>query len=113
TIVATGSEVEIAVKARDMLEERGIPTRVVSVPCFELFEEQPEEYRKAILGNAPVRVAIEAGIRQGWDSFIGTDGIFIGMKGFGASAPAPELYKHFGITAEAVVSAVEGRLAAK
>jgi len=113
TLFATGSEVEIAVKARQMLEDRGIPARIVSVPCFELFELQQADYRQAILGDAPVRVAIEAGIRQGWDSFIGTDGIFIGMTGFGASAPAPELYKHFGITAEAVVSAVEGRLAAK
>jgi len=111
TIFASGSEVEIAVKAREALEARGIPTRVVSVPCFELFELQTPEYRKAIIGDAPVRVAIEAGIRMGWDSFIGNDGIFVGMTGFGASAPAPDLYKHFGITAEAVVSAVEQRLA--
>lgn len=112
TLFASGSEVEIAVKARQMLEKRGIPARVVSVPCFELFEMQPAEYRDAILGDAPVRVAVEAGIRQGWDRFIGTDGIFVGMTGFGASAPAPDLYKHFGITADAVVSAVEGCLAA-
>ncbi|MFC6488572.1 transketolase [Nitratireductor sp. GCM10026969] len=110
TIFASGSEVEIAVQAKAMLEERGHPTRVVSVPCFELFEGQPEDYREAILGEAPIRVAIEAGVRQAWDSFIGTDGIFIGMSGFGASAPAPELYKHFDITAEAAVRAVEARL---
>ena len=112
TIFASGSEVEIAVKARSILEERGIPTRVVSVPCFELFEQQPQDYQNAILGKAPVRIAIEAGIRQGWDRFIGTDGIFIGMHGFGASGPAPELYKHFGITAEAAVTAAEARLRA-
>lgn len=112
TIFASGSEVEIAVKARAMLEERGHPTRVVSVPCFELFDQQDRDYQEAILGNAPVRIAIEAGIRQGWDRFIGTDGLFIGMSGFGASAPATELYKHFGITAEAAVEAVEERLRA-
>jgi transketolase len=109
-IFASGSEVEIAVKARGMLEERGIPTRVISVPCFELFERQELDYQEAILGNAPVRIAIEAGVRQGWDRFIGNDGIFIGMSGFGASGPAPELYKHFGITAEAAVEAAEARL---
>jgi transketolase len=109
-IFASGSEVEIAVKARGMLEERGIPTRVISVPCFELFERQDQDYQEAILGNAPVRIAIEAGVRQGWDRFIGNDGIFIGMHGFGASGPAPELYKHFGITAEAAVEAAEARL---
>lgn len=112
TIFASGSEVEIAVKARAMLEERGHPTRVVSVPCFELFDQQDRDYQETILGNAPVRIAIEAGIRQGWDRFIGTDGLFIGMSGFGASAPATELYKHFGITAEAAVEAVEERLRA-
>jgi len=110
TIFASGSEVEIAMQARAMLEERGYPTRVVSVPCFELFELQPNDYQQAILGNAPVRIAIEAGVRQGWDRFIGVDGIFIGMHGFGASGPAPELYKHFGITAEAAVEAAEARL---
>ncbi|WP_309082678.1 transketolase [Chelativorans sp.] len=112
TIFASGSEVEIAVHARTMLEERGRPTRVVSVPCFELFERQPQDYQEAILGRAPVRIAIEAGVRQGWDRFIGTDGIFIGMHGFGASGQAPALYKHFGITAEAAVEAAEARLRA-
>ncbi len=110
TIFASGSEVEIAVAAKKQLDERGHPTRVVSVPCFELFEAQPEDYREAILGETPVRIAIEAGIRQGWDRFIGPDGVFIGMTGFGASAPAPDLYKHFGITAEAAVQAAEARL---
>ncbi|UUP17495.1 Transketolase 1 [Nitratireductor thuwali] len=110
TIFASGSEVEIAVEAKRQLDERGHPARVVSVPCFELFEEQSEDYREAILGQTPVRIAIEAGIRQGWDRFIGSDGVFIGMTGFGASGPAPDLYKHFGITAEAVVQAAEARL---
>ena len=86
TIFASGSEVEIALAARTLLEGDGHPTRVVSVPCFELFEQQSADYRTAMIGTAPVRVAIEAGIRQGWDHFIGTDGIFVGMTGFGASA---------------------------
>ncbi|WP_274423415.1 transketolase [Chelativorans sp. YIM 93263] len=110
TIFASGSEVEIAVRAKTLLEQRGHATRVVSVPCFELFERQPKDYQDAIIGAAPVRIAIEAAIRQGWDRFIGMDGVFIGMTGFGASAPAPDLYKHFGITAEAAVEAAEARL---
>ncbi|MDH4987741.1 transketolase [Aminobacter anthyllidis] len=112
TIFATGSEVEIALDARKLLQAAGHPTRVVSVPAFELFEQQSPEYRKAMIGNAKVKVAIEAGIRMGWDSFIGTDGIFIGMHGFGASAPIEELYKHFGITAEAAAQAATARLQA-
>ncbi|MBX3286876.1 MAG: transketolase, partial [Actinobacteria bacterium] len=111
TIFATGSEVEIAIAARAALEKKGHPTRVVSVPCFELFEKQDAAYRAAILGKGGVKVAIEAGIRQGWDAFIGADGIFVGMHGFGASAPAEQLYQHFGITADATVKAVEARLA--
>ncbi|MGF7006688.1 transketolase [Aminobacter sp. BE322] len=112
TIFATGSEVEIALEARKQLQAAGHPTRVVSVPAFELFEKQSAEYRKAMIGNAKVKVAIEAGIRMGWDSFIGTDGIFIGMHGFGASAPIEDLYKHFGITAEAAAEAAKARLQA-
>ncbi len=111
TLFATGSEVEIAMDAKALLDAAGLPARVVSVPCFELFEQQSEDYRKAVTGNAPVKIAIEAGIRQGWDAIIGSDGVFIGMTGFGASAPAPELYKHFGITAEAAASAAQKRLA--
>ena len=113
TIFATGSEVEIALAARTALQAHGHPTRVVSVPAFELFEEQSASYKDAIIGDTPVRVAIEAGLRLGWDRFIGTDGIFIGMTGFGASAPIEKLYPHFGITAEATVKAVEARLHAK
>ncbi|WP_378947710.1 transketolase [Mesorhizobium sp. ANAO-SY3R2] len=112
TIFATGSEVEIALNARKLLQAAGHPTRVVSVPAFELFDKQSAEYRKALIGNAKVKVAIEAGIRMGWDSFIGTDGIFIGMHGFGASAPIEDLYKHFGITAEAAADAAKARLQA-
>ena len=111
TIFASGSEVEIALAARAALEKKGHPSRVISVPCFELFAKQDANYRAAILGTSPVKVAIEAGIRQGWDTFIGADGIFIGMEGFGASAPAEQLYKHYGITADATVAAVEARLA--
>lgn len=110
TIFATGSEVEIALAARDQLEANGHPTRVVSVPCFELFEEQSDDYKAKVLGDAPVKVAVEAAIRMGWDRFIGLDGIFIGMTGFGASGPIEELYKHFGITADAIVAAAEGKL---
>ena len=112
TIFATGSEVEIALKARDLLEAKGIGTRVVSVPCFELFEAQDAAYRADILGAGTVKVAIEAGIRQGWDALIGSDGIFVGMNGFGASAPIEKLYAHFGITAEDTAAAVEKRLSA-
>jgi transketolase len=110
TIFASGSEVEIAVAARATLEGKGISTRVVSVPCTELFFEQPDSYRKTVLGNSPVKIAVEAAVREGWDAFIGPEGTFIGMKGFGASGPYKELYKHFGITAEAVVAAAEAKL---
>lgn len=110
TLFATGSEVEIAVAARDLLEKAGHPARVVSVPCFELFAEQDEGYRAAIIGDAPVKVAVEAGVRQGWDALIGNDGIFVGMSGFGASGPYEALYAHFGITPEAAFKAAETRL---
>jgi transketolase len=102
SIFATGSEVEIAVEARKLLAARGISARVVSVPCFELLFAAPEATRRAIIGDAPVKIAMEAAIRQGWDAIIGSDGLFIGMSTFGASAPYKELYGHFGITAEAV-----------
>ncbi len=110
TIFASGSEVEIALEARRRIEASGQTVRVVSVPCFELFEEQSEEYKRAIIGSSRVKIAIEAGVRQGWDRFIGNDGIFIGMSGFGASGPYKELYEHFGITADAAVAAVEAEL---
>ncbi|MEQ9572338.1 MAG: transketolase C-terminal domain-containing protein, partial [Nitratireductor sp.] len=113
TLFATGSEVEIALAARRLLEAKGHPARVVSVPSMERFAMQSAEYHAAIVGSAAVKVAIEAGVRQSWDRLIGSDGIFIGMDGFGASAPYEQLYSHFGITAEAVVEAVEARLAGR
>jgi transketolase len=105
SIFATGSEVAIAVEAAQLLNRQGKPTRVVSVPCFELFLSLPPEKRHPILGGAEVNVAVEAGIRQGWDEIIGANGVFVGMSGFGASAPYKDLYGHFGITPEAVAAA--------
>jgi len=112
TLFGTGTELALALEARDRLQADGIPTRVVSVPCWALFEAQSPTYRKAVIGAAPVRVAVEAGLRMGWDRFIGEHGGFVGMTGFGASAPASRLYKEFGITTEAVVEAVKTRLLA-
>jgi transketolase len=113
SLFASGSEVEIAVTAQKQLAERGIPARVVSVPSLELLLAQPAERQQAIIGKAPVKVAIEAAVRWGWDAVIGQDGIFIGMHGFGESGPAKDLFKHFGITAEATVSAVLKRVDAR
>jgi transketolase len=111
TIFASGSEVEIAVKAKSLLADKGVAARVVSVPSFELFEAQSVEYKASVLGSAKVKVGVEAAIRQGWDRFIGSDGVFIGMKGFGASGPYKELYAYFGITPEAIADAVVAKLA--
>jgi transketolase len=113
SIFASGSEVEIALDARAILEKKGRKARVVSVPSFELFFQQDAAYRRKTIGDAPVRVAVEAAIRQGWDEFIGTDGKFVGMTGFGASGKIEDLYPHFGITAEAVAEAAGKALAAK
>ncbi len=110
SLFASGSEVEIAVAAQKQLAERGIASRVVSVPSLELLLAQPAARREAIIGDAPVKVAIEAAVRWGWDAVIGEDGEFIGMHSFGASAPAKDLFKHFGITAEAAVNAALRRL---
>ena len=110
SLFASGSEVEIAVAAQKQLAERGVASRVVSVPSLELLLAQPADRRKAIIGNAPVKIAIEAAVRWGWDAVIGPDGEFVGMHGFGASAPAKDLFKHFGITAEAAVNAALKRL---
>jgi len=104
TLLATGSEVEVALAAADLLAERRIAAAVVSMPCWEAFERQTPAYRRQVLGTAP-RVAVEAAARLGWDRWIGERGAFVGMAGFGASAPAADLYKHFGITAEAVAAA--------
>ncbi|HEY1415924.1 MAG TPA: transketolase [Caulobacteraceae bacterium] len=108
SIFSAGTEVAIALAARERLQAEGVPTRVVSCPCWELFGRQDEAYQAAVIGTAPVRVAVEAGVRQGWDRFIGEDGLFIGMKSFGASAPFETLYEKFGITAEAVAAAALG-----
>jgi transketolase len=110
SIFATGSEVAIAVNGARLLAERGVAARVVSVPCFELFLEQKEEYRHAIIGDARVKIGVEAAVRQGWDAVIGSDGLFVGMTSFGASAPYKELYKKFAITAEAVAHAALTKL---
>jgi transketolase len=109
-LLATGSEVEIAVEAQKALETKGIATRVVSVPSVELFMAQSDAYKRKILGENTLKVAIEAGVRWGWDALIGDNGIFIGMSSFGASAPYKELYAHFEITTQAVVEKVEARL---
>ncbi|MBZ4022475.1 transketolase [Rhodobacter sp. TJ_12] len=103
TLIATGSEVEIVLAAADQLEAEGIRAAVVSAPCFELFAAQPRDYVEKVLGTAP-RVGCEAALRMGWDIFLGPQDAFVGMTGFGASAPAPALYQHFNITAEAIVA---------
>jgi transketolase len=110
SLFASGSEVEIAVAAQKDLAGRGIATRVVSVPSLELLLAQPDDKQKTVIGNAPVKVAIEAAVRWGWDAVIGHDGSFIGMHSFGESGPAKDLFKYFGITAEATVNAVLKRL---
>lgn len=115
-LMATGSEVEIAMAARDLLEADGIGTRVVSMPCWELFEAQDEAYRRRVLPAGPVRVAVEAAIRFGWDRWLFGQGGkreksgFVGMHDFGASAPAEVLYEQFGITAQAVANKVKSLL---
>jgi transketolase len=110
SLFATGSEVSIAVGAQKLLHGRGVAARVVSVPCFELLRARPAAERQEIIGTAKVRVAVEAAVRQGWDEIIGADGAFVGMTTFGASAPAKELYSHFGITAEKVAEAALSKL---
>jgi transketolase len=110
TLIATGSEVSLAMAAREALEAEGIPTAVASLPCWELFAAQDTSWQEEVLGSA-LRVGIEAAVGFGWERWLGPAGHFIGMTGFGASAPAEQLYKHFGITAEAVVAAVKRRLA--
>ena len=110
TIFASGTEVSVALAARELLEADGIGARVVSTPCWELFEAQPADYRAAVIGETPVRVAVEAGVKMGWERFIGETGVFVGMEGFGASAPYEQLYAHFGITAEGVAAAARAKL---
>jgi len=110
TLLATGSEVAIATAARARLQAQGLPAAVVSMPCWELFEQQDAAYRRQVLGPGTLRVGIEAAVRFGWERWIGEHGLFVGMSGFGASGPADELYRHFGITADAVCAAVARRL---
>jgi transketolase len=108
TLLASGSEVSLAVRAADSLAAQGVRAAVVSMPCWELFERQAALYQAEVLGEMP-RIGIEAGVRLGWDRWIGPDGSFIGMQGFGASAPGPALYQHFGLTVEAIVQAALDR----
>lgn len=103
TLIASGSEVGLAIGARNALKAEGVSVRVVSAPCFELFAQQSASYRDEILGDKP-RIGIEAAVRQGWDAFLRPEDSFIGMTGFGASAPIGDLYEHFGITAAAVAT---------
>ncbi|QJE73349.1 transketolase [Aerophototrophica crusticola] len=110
TLLATGSEVAIAAEAREKLEAMGIGTALVSMPSWELFAEQPAGYRAQVLGRGTVRIGVEAMVRLGWDRWLGEDGAFIGMPGFGESGPYQELYKHFGITADAIVQAAKARV---
>jgi transketolase len=109
-ILASGSEVEIALAARNILQTDGIPARVVSLPCWEAFDAQPQDYRCKILGKNTVKVAVEAASTFGWERYVGNDGTAIGINSFGESAPASVLYEHFGITAEAVADAVKACL---
>ena len=109
TLIATGSEVALAVVARDMLAAEGMAVAVVSLPCWELFALQSDEYRAGVLGQAP-RFGVEAACGFGWERWIGTDGTFIGMTGYGASAPAADLFRHFGITPDAITTAVRRKL---
>jgi transketolase len=109
TLLATGSEVSLAMDARDLLAKQGIKAAVVSMPCWALFDEQDAKYQASVLGDAP-RIAVEAGLRMGWDRYLGAKGAFVGMTGFGASAPAEKLYEHFGITAAKVVEAAKAAL---
>ena len=109
-IIATGSEIGIALEAADILAGKQIPVRVVSAPCVEIFLEQDRAYQDSVLPEELPRIAVEAGLRYGWDALIGREGGFVGMTGFGASAPAEALYEHFGITADSIVKEVLERV---
>src|SRR5207245_11742144 len=110
TIVAMGSESCVVIAACDLLQNENIGTAVVSMPCWELFDAQPETYRRKVLGRTRGRVAVEAASPFGWERYVGSADAVVGMRSFGASAPAGDLYKHFGITAEAVAAAAKARL---
>jgi transketolase len=113
TLLATGSEVALALEARARLQAEGIPTAVVSMPSWELFDAQDASYRAAVLHPGAIRVAVEAALRFGWDRYLGERGGFVGMTGFGASGPADTLYEHFGITPAAIVGEAKRLLEAQ
>jgi transketolase len=110
SLFASGSEVALALEVKGRLDGAGFPARVVSVPCFEYFFAQSATYRRETIGTAPLRIGIEAAVRQGWDALIGSDGLFFGMTGFGASAPYKDLYRHFGLTPDAISDKILDRL---
>jgi transketolase len=110
SLFASGSEVMLALEAQKLLAEKDIAARVVSVPCLDLFLAHSAEERAQVIGRAPVRIAIEAGVRMGWDQVIGSDGLFIGMTSFGESGPYKKLYEHFGLTPQAIVAAALARI---
>ena len=110
TLIASGSEIAIALEAREQLEADGVSTAVVSMPCWELFEEQPAHYRDEVLGPGALHIAVEAASPFGWERWVGLDGGTVGLRDFGASAPGPALYEHFGLTAKHVVDMVKARL---
>ena len=109
TLLATGTEVSLALEAQKRLQAYGVGCAVVSIPCFELFDRQDEAYRAEVLGSG-LRIAVEAASPYGWARYVGDESNVVGMTGFGASAPAPKLYEHFGITAERVVALARRRL---
>jgi transketolase len=111
TLLATGSEVWVARDARRLLEQHGVPTRVVSMPCLEIFDRQPQEFRRSILDPSTLLVSVEAATTYGWDRYIGPDGLAIGLTTFGASGAPDEVMAHFGITPEGVAASVEKKLA--
>ena len=110
-LIATGSELQLAIAAAEILCKKNISTRVVSLPCWELFEKQPASYREEVLPKSiKNRIAIEAGVKQGWERYLGEQGKFIGMDSFGASAPAIKLFEHYGITEKRIVELASGTL---
>jgi len=110
TLIATGSEVEIAMATKDMLEAKNIGARVVSMPATNLFDQQSDDYKASVLGKGSLRVSIEAGSTFGWERYIGLGGLAIGIDSFGASAPIGDLYKHFGLTADQITDKILNKL---
>jgi transketolase len=112
TLMATGSELQLAVEARNILQQQGIPTAVVSMPCTLIFDQQDAAYRSAVLGDTPARVAVEAAVQMSWDRYLGFQGRFVGMSSFGASGKIDDVYEKFGINVDAVVRAAHESMAA-